>query len=224
MRANVAYNVNFTTKNLNMYKGFLHTHYLVVTIFLFLYVIKTILLLSDKTALLENFSKKTRVFEMIVSSLFLITGIYLVTQLPFGGKYDYLFYIKIGMVIVSIPLAIVGFKRGNKLLAALSLLLITGSFGLAEVYSKRKAVPRDSTTPIASNDGKALYINNCGLCHGDNGKLGISGAKDLSVTEMDLTSMVDIIVHGKGNMPPARVNDAEAMAIAEYVDQNIKAH
>jgi uncharacterized membrane protein SirB2/cytochrome c5 len=207
-----------------MYKGFLHTHYLVVTLFLLLYVIKTILLLSDKKELLANFTRKTRIFEMVVSALFLITGIYLATQLPFGGKYDYLFYIKITMVVLSIPLAVIGFKKGNKILAALSLLLITGSFGIAEVYSKRKGVPRDSSQPIASNDGKSLYTNNCVLCHGDNGKLGISGAKDISATNMDIASITDIILKGKGGMPPAHVNDEEAMAIAQYVESNIKGH
>src|SRR6478609_248392 len=106
-----------------MYKVILHTHYLVVTLFLLIYVIKTILLLSNKNDLLASFVKKTRIAEMIISFLFLGTGIYLATQLPFGGKYDYLFWIKICMVFASIPIAIIGFKKSNKILAALSLLL-----------------------------------------------------------------------------------------------------
>src|SRR5687768_804826 len=99
-----------------MYKGFLHTHYLVVTLFLLIYLVKTILLLSNRNDLLANFNRKVKVFEIIVSALFLITGIYLATQLPFGGKYDYLFYIKIAMVLLSIPLAVIGFKKHNKIL------------------------------------------------------------------------------------------------------------
>jgi uncharacterized membrane protein SirB2 len=207
-----------------MYKGFLHTHYLVVTLFLFIYVIKTILLLSSKDELLAIFTKKVKVFEMIVSALFLITGIYLTTQLPFGGKYDYLFYIKIIMVLVSIPLAVIGFKRSNKILAALSLLLITGSFGIAEVYSKRKAVPKESSSPIATNDGKALYQNNCAICHGDDGKRGLSGSKDISITNMDMAGITAIIIKGEGAMPPARVDEQQAIAIADYVEKNIKGH
>lgn len=206
-----------------MYKGFLHTHYLVVTLFLLIYVIKTILLLSNKNDLLERFTKKVKVFEMIVSALFLITGIYLATQLPFGGKYDYLFWIKLVMVFTSIPVAIIGFKRSNKIVAALSLLLITGAFGLGEVYSKKKGISK-SETPIASNDGKALYENKCTLCHGDDGKLGLSGAKDLSVTQMDIAAMKEIIMNGKGAMPPAKVTEEEATAIADYVEGNLKGH
>src|ERR1700741_142838 len=123
-----------------MYKGFLHTHILVVTLFLLLYLVKTILLLSNRNDLLQKFSKMFRIPEMIISTLFLVTGIYLALQLPFGGKYDYLFWIKIAMVLASIPIAVVGFKKSNKILAALSLLLITGSYGLAEVYGKKKGI------------------------------------------------------------------------------------
>jgi mono/diheme cytochrome c family protein len=208
-----------------MYKGFLHTHYLVVTLFLLIYVIKTILLLSDKKDLLATFTKKVKVPEMIVSALFLITGIYLATQLPYGGKFDYLFYIKLVMVFASIPVAIIGFKKSNKILAALSLLLITGSFGIAEVYSKKKGIAKDSgTTTIASNDGKALYEAKCVLCHGDDGKLGISGAKDLSACTLDIAAIKEIIIHGKNTMAPVNVDDEQANAIAEYVNSNLKGH
>lgn len=211
-----------------MYKGFLHTHYLVVTLFLLIYVIKTILLLSNKNDLLAKFAKFIKVPEMIVSFLFLITGVYLATQLPFGGKYDYLFFIKIAMVLASIPLAVIGFKKSNKILAALSLLLITGSFGLAEVYSKRKAIPKDVVSngviDNSASDGKALYEANCKLCHGSDGKLGLTGAKDLTATGMDVSAIKEIILKGKGAMPPAAVNETQAALIAEYVEGNLKGH
>lgn len=207
-----------------MHKGFLHTHYLVVTLFLLLYVVKTVLLLSNKIDLLTTFTKKTKVFEMIVSVLFLLTGGYLVTQLPFGSKYDYLFWIKIGMVIASIPIAIIGFKKQNKMLAALSLLLITASFGLAEVYHKKKGISANASGDIASNDGKGLYEAKCVLCHGGDGKLGMAGAKDLSATVMDVAGIKEIILQGKGSMPAAGVTDEQAQSIAEYVNASIKGH
>ncbi|MCE3225499.1 MAG: cytochrome c, mono- and diheme variant family [Bacteroidetes bacterium] len=206
-----------------MYKGILHTHYLVVVLFLLIYVIKTVLLLSNKTDLLQNFTKKVKVPEMIISFLFLGTGVYLMTQLPFGGKYDHLFWIKIGMVLASIPIAVIGFKKQNKILAALSLLLITGSFGLAEVYHKKKGVAKDdavadSTTP------KGLYEKNCKLCHGDDGKLGAAGAKDLTATTLDVNAIKDIILHGKNSMAPVAVTDEQAALIAAYVQSDLKGH
>jgi mono/diheme cytochrome c family protein len=205
-----------------MYKGILHTHYLVVTLFLLIYVVKTILLLSNRNDLLASFSRKTRVFEMIISALFLLTGIYLATQLPFKGKYDYLFYIKITMVLASIPIAIVGFKKNNKVLAALSLLLITGSYGIAEVYAKRKNIPKDGAAAVAANDGKSLYEVKCGMCHGNDGKLGMAGAKDLSATTLDVATIKAVILQGKNSMAPVAATDEEAGAIAEYVFTSFK--
>jgi cytochrome c553 len=207
-----------------MYKGFLHTHYLVVTLFLLIYVVKTILLLSNRNDLLAIFTKKVRIFEMIVSSLFLITGIYLSTQLPLGNKYDYLFYIKVVMVLVAIPAAIIGFKRSNKILAALSLLLITGSFGIAEAYSKRKATPKENGTLISATDGKSLYENNCSSCHGNDGKLGMAGAMDLTATQLEVNSIAQIILHGRGAMVPVAVSEEQAKSISEYVAGTIKGH
>lgn len=207
-----------------MYKGILHTHYLVVSLFLLIYVIKTILLLSNKNDLLQGFVKKTRIAEMIISVLFLLTGIYLATQLPFGGKYDYLFWIKLVMVFASIPIAIIGFKRSNKILAALSLLLITGSYGLAETYKKKKNIPKESSIEIASTDGATLYTVNCLMCHGADGKAGKAGAKPLNVTQLDQFSIKEVILKGKGDMPAANVNEEEANSIAEYVVSNLKGH
>jgi len=206
-----------------MFKGILHTHYLVVTLFLLIYVIKTVLLLSNKTDLLAKFNKKIKIPEMIISFLFLGTGIFLMTQLPYGSKYDYLLWIKLVMVFSSIPIAIIGFKKQNKILAALSLLLITGSFGLAEAYHKRKGVAKE-TVAVASNDGKALYEANCNMCHGGDGKLGISGAKDISTTSLDVAGIKNVILNGQKMMQPVNVSDEQATAIAEYVNGNIKGH
>ncbi len=212
-----------------MYKGFLHTHYLVVTLFLLLYVIKTVLLLSNKNDLLTVFSKKTKVFEIVISFIFLLTGIYLMTQIPYGGKYDYLLWIKLTMIFSSIPIAVIGFRKQRKMLAALSLLMITGSFGLGEIYHKKKGISKDvevknDTHEIAATDGKSLYEANCVLCHGSDGKLGMAGAKDLGATVLDLAGIKEIIVHGKGAMPAAPVNDEQATAIADYVNSQIKGH
>ena len=206
-----------------MYKGFLHTHYLTVTLFLLIYVVKTILLLSERKELLATFTRKVKVFEMIVSALFLITGIYLATKLPFQSKYDYLFWIKLAMVFTSIPVAIIAFKRGNKILAALSLLLITGSYGIAEVYGKKKGISKaDFGRVIAPGDGKGLYEANCRICHGDDGKLQVSGAKDITGTGLDRQGIKAIILNGRGLMNPVKVSEEQAEAIASYVDEHLK--
>jgi uncharacterized membrane protein SirB2 len=202
-----------------MVKGILHTHYLVVTLFLLIYVIKTVLLLSNKNDLLATFTKKVKVPEMIISFLFLATGIYLMTQLP---TIHYLMWVKLALVFASIPIAIIGFKRGNKILAALSLVMITASFGIAEIAHKKKM--KADNTNIAATDGKSLYENNCKLCHGDDGKLGAMGAKDISSTPLDAAGIKHVILNGQSSMAAVPVTDEQATAIAEYVNSNLKGH
>src|SRR5690242_16270413 len=104
-----------------MATGMLHSHYLFVVLFTLIYLIKTILLLSDKDELLDKFKAKTKILEMIVSFGFLATGIYLMTQMP---EIPTLMFIKITVVFLSIPIAVVGYKKKNKVLASLSFFLI----------------------------------------------------------------------------------------------------
>ena len=200
-----------------MYKAFLHTHSLVVTLFFLIYVVKTVLLLSNRQDLLQKFTKFIKVPEIIVSSLFLITGIYLLTQMP---EVKSIMWIKIALVFASIPVAVIGFKKGNKILAALSLLMITASYGLAEMGRKQKPVV--VAEGAAALDGKSLYELNCKLCHGDDGKLGMTGASDLSASVMDLATIKQTILQGKGNMAKLAMTDEQAAAVAAYVDGSIK--
>lgn len=202
-----------------MYTGILHTHYLVVILFLLIYVVKTILLLSDRNDLLLRFSKFIRIPEITISFLFLFSGIYLLTQL---SSIPVMIWIKICLIFSSIPIAVVGFRKYNKVLGALSLVMITVSFAIGEVSHSKKV--KADNTGIAQNDGKALYENNCAVCHGGDGKLGASGAKDLSATALDLAGIKTIILNGKGAMPAAQVNNEQAEAISAYVDANLKGH
>jgi mono/diheme cytochrome c family protein len=41
---------------------------------------------------------------------------------------------------------------------------------------------------------------------------------------MDVSAIKDIIIHGKGAMPAASVNEEQANAIAAYVDGTLKGH
>ncbi len=206
-----------------MHKGILHTHYLVVILFLLIYVVKTVLLLSNKNDVLAAFTKKVKVAEMIISVLFLLSGIYLATQLPFQSKYDYLFWIKLLLVAASIPLAVVGFKKGNKILASLSLLLLTISFGIAESYKKKKSIPKDTIAVDAGNRNAAeIYQINCVMCHGADGKLGMAGASDLSASALSKEEIKTIILKGKGSMAAIAMSPEQADAVAAYVDSNIK--
>jgi len=181
-----------------MYNIIYNTHKIVVLLFLLIYLVKTVLLLANKTTTLAKFTKLFRIPEMIVSTLFLVTGIYMLAQ---GSTMDKFMIIKLVAVFASIPIAIIGFKKSNKLLAALALLLIIGAYGLAEVRKKKagKGIEKNISTTAS---GEELYINYCSRCHGDDGMAGLSGATDLSFSQMDDTSLHELFLTGKNSMPP----------------------
>lgn len=195
-----------------MFSTFLKIHSISVTIFFLIYFIKTLLLLSNAHQALEKFKSYTKVLEMIVSTLFLITGIYLITQIP---EIKTMLIIKLLLVALSITVAIIAYKKSNKILALLSLLFIVSAYGLAEM-SRTKKVSSEVV------DGKTLYESTCAVCHGADGKLGMAGASDLSQTQLQQNEIVQIILNGKNAMPKVQMTEEQANAVAKYVLENIK--
>jgi mono/diheme cytochrome c family protein len=49
-------------------------------------------------------------------------------------------------------------------------------------------------------DGAEVYKKNCTVCHGEDGKLGVNGSKDLTVSTLTLNERMAIIQNGKGLM------------------------
>ncbi len=205
-----------------MYTGLLHTHKLVVILFLLHYVVKLVLLLLNRSEQLANYSKRTKVTEIAISALFLITGLWMLgTSLMKGGSVSSLQIIKLVCVFTSIPLAIIGFKRSNKLLAVLSVALIIASYGLAEVNRKKKA-GGTVNTETASNSleaGKIIYQEKCMQCHGSDGAAGISGAKVLGQTGLTADEQKALLISGKNSMPAfeGTLSDEQMTAVVEYV-------
>jgi mono/diheme cytochrome c family protein len=69
--------------------------------------------------------------------------------------------------------------------------------------------------------GASLYTVNCTSCHGEDGKMGGSGAKDLSKSQLSDKQIKKILQKGKNAMPPmsAILENEENM---DYVIQHIK--
>jgi mono/diheme cytochrome c family protein len=201
-----------------MFTGLLHSHRLFVILFLLHYVIKLVLLLTNRKEQLAAYTKKTRVPEMIISVGFLLTGMGMLFK---GAQFTNLILLKVIAVFVSIPVAVIGFKKGNKALAALSVFLIVASYGLGEMNKKAKAGNEVDTTQVASSfeAGKLVYTQKCEACHGSDGKLGASGAKILGETEMTVAEQKQLILAGKNSMPPFRaaLSDKQVDAVIEYI-------
>jgi mono/diheme cytochrome c family protein len=201
-----------------MYKGLLHTHTLVVTLFLIHYIVKTVLLVGNKNEQLAGYTKKTKVAEMIISFLFLLTGI---GMLVMGAQTNTLFFVKIALVVASIPLAVIGFKKGKKPLAILAVVLIFISYGLAEMSKKQKAEVKVDTANIESKleKGKAVYQSNCISCHGAAGNAMLAGAKDLTITALTPAEVKEVVKNGRGSMQAyPTLSDDELDGIAEYIE------
>jgi mono/diheme cytochrome c family protein len=195
-------------------------HAVSVMLFLFTYVVKTILLFSSRT-MLDKYSRITKVPEMIISAAFLGTGIWLFVLLD-GMKVFHI--IKLVLVFVSIPLAVIGFKKYKKGLALLALVLIVGAYGLSEMSKNKPFIPKKvqlsagSTLPLAS--GALIYHQNCSFCHGDDGKKKYRTAPDLTLSLFSHDAVMQMIREGsKGKMPPYNIimSDENISAVADYV-------
>lgn len=211
-----------------MFTALYHTHRLVVTLFVLIYLIKTFLLLIGSTGGLVKFSKFIRIPEMVISLLFLVTGGFMVMHV---ANFGFLFVVKLVFVLAAIPTAIIAFRKEKKLLGLISLLLLFGAYGLAEIhksqFGNRKAFTEEViTSPDASNydlslHGKALFNAQCAVCHGTDGSAGLSGAKNLKKSQMTNEQILDIINHGKNTMPPmeGKYDEQELKALVKYVKE-----
>lgn len=209
-----------------LFTAIYHTHKLVILLFLAIYLIKTVLLLIGKTNLLEKFSKFIKIPEMIVSVLFLITGGYLVMGM---ADFSMLFILKLVFVLSAIPVAIIGFKKQKKLLAFISLFLLIGAYGFAEVHKARMGKIKEYTEEVITNPeaqnyildlhGKAIYNVQCAVCHGQDGTAGLSGAKNLQTSEIANEEIQSIINSGNQTMPKmeGKFNEQELKALVMYV-------
>lgn len=202
-----------------MYTGLLHTHKLVVVLFLLHYLIKTVLLVLNKNEALEKYSKPTRIPEMVISSLFLLTG---VAMLVMGAHINNLLLVKIVTVLASIPLAVIGFKKNNKALAVLSLLLIVTSYGLAEMSRAKRGKVVVDTSNVEGGliaVGKTVYTQECQNCHGAGGDAMLAGAKNLKVTVLNHDEIISIIRNGKNTMAAYKsLSDEQVEGVTLYVE------
>lgn len=188
-------------------------HKVSVILFLVIYLVKTALLLSNQITPLEKITRVTKAPEMIVSVLFLVTGIWMFVEI---GAIKQMQIIKLIAVFVSIPLAVVGFKKRNKGLALMSLILIIAAYGLAEMSKKK---PYGAKEISATANGVEIYATNCAMCHGEDGKKGLAAATDLSTSALSKEEAVAVITDGRKNMAAYKnvLSTEQIDAVADYI-------
>ena len=67
--------------------------------------------------------------------------------------------------------------------------------------------------------GAKLFHTYCTLCHGKDGRLGINGAKDLTVSILTRDEMIALVGNGKGVMAAYKnvLSPAEIEAVVAHV-------
>jgi mono/diheme cytochrome c family protein len=216
-----------------LYAALLHTHETLISLYVLIIAIKTVLLLANKTEALGNFRKKTRVIgEMVLPTLFLVTGLYLAYTANVWTETWFL--IKFSLIIVSIVTGLIAFRKNSKILAILTFLIFLYIILISyrknpELKKAEKAEkptgqvvtnPSDPGYDVVKH-GQYLYFNTgCNSCHGDAGNLGNHGAKDLTKSVLDSTATENVIRDGRGNIMASygkKLKDPEIHALARYV-------
>lgn len=213
------------------YVGFLHMHTTVVILYLLFFLYKCILLFADQKERLEKFNRSSRVWgNMILPTLFLVLGVILWIKNPSVGNESW-FIGKLVIMLAAIALGVVAFKKFNKGLAAISLLMFIYIYGVSETKSltfKKPNINEKVEDKGAGNEietGREIYLQaDCKTCHGDDGKLQLMNAPDLTKTDASPEYMKNIIRDGKGTMPghsKESLNDENLNKLIIYL-QSIK--
>ena len=81
-----------------MITGIKHLHTLLVFLFVITYVVKAILMITNQSELLAKYRKKTMVPEMIIATLFVVTGLYMLFTIGMGNLGGW-FHTKLTLII-----------------------------------------------------------------------------------------------------------------------------
>jgi mono/diheme cytochrome c family protein len=67
-------------------------------------------------------------------------------------------------------------------------------------------------------DGEAIYKKYCTVCHGVDGKLGLNGSKDITISKLTEAERIEQIKIGKNTMTPFKgiLSEEEIKAVAAY--------
>lgn len=103
-------------------------------------------------------------------------------------------------------------------LFACAAVLLGTACGSAEEQIDQRAAAAQSASGVSTPDGMAIFRQYCVTCHGADGKLGLNGAKDLTVSTLTLEERINVVTNGRKVMTPFNevLSPEEIKAVAEY--------
>jgi mono/diheme cytochrome c family protein len=196
-----------------------HSHTLVVSLYLLQLLLRLIMMAAATPEKSAKFTRAMRIPHIVLSVLFLGTGIFLMARQETIQPYVWM---KLGLIAASIPVGIIGGKRNSVPLTGFAFLLLAGAMALAFIKPMRttttKEVQETGENTATIKAGQQLYIQRCELCHGGDGTKAFQGAKDLKASTMEDAAIMDIIRKGKNMMPPNQdFTDQQVEELKEYV-------
>ncbi|MCP4520914.1 MAG: SirB2 family protein [Cytophagales bacterium] len=111
----------------------IEAHKGIVYLFLISLFVKTIISFINQD-LFDKVRQKTKVIEMVLGTLLIVTGGTLLYSVPEYLSQGWL-HVKLTLVIIGIPLAIIGLKRNKKILIIISLLIFVYAYLVAKTKS-----------------------------------------------------------------------------------------
>lgn len=135
------------------YSTLMEAHKGIVYLFLISLFVKATLSFVNQD-LFDKVREKTKVVEMILGTLLIVTGGALIAMHPGGIMSQPWLHAKLTVVILGIPLAIIGLKRNKKILVIIALVL----FVYAYLMAKQKSFTLnlvENTTNMEMVDKKA---------------------------------------------------------------------
>lgn len=208
--------------------GMLHTHTTMVVLYILYLVALFALYTPALAAKADKFKRMLRIPHMVLATLLLLTGIYLLVRSPIGIA-GYM-QVKYGAMVIAIVLGVLGSRRANLPLLGGSILLMFYAFGISKTHSvllqsEASRIPHAVQAFKAANPadslatGRAIYTVACMRCHGASGNAGFLKSKDLTITEQPDDFKAAIIKSGKGLMKPyPYLSNEEVRAVVAYIN------
>jgi cytochrome c6 len=93
-------------------------------------------------------------------------------------------------------------------------------FVLSSFFSCNIKKLNDPSQAVSSKSltGADIYLERCVVCHGSDGKLGLSGAKNLTESTLPLDEVIRQVTTGKGAMAPFvnLLSKSEIHSVSEF--------